>query len=99
MAGSEAGHGEFGSAAIAAVDINIAVGEITGPHTAAALAKPDIHGDFHDAAGDGLGRGLLVVLRGAHALFGHDMTAEADRQPVAIGGLAALAHRHHDAAP
>src|SRR3546814_17414008 len=27
------------------------------------------------------------------------MVAEADREPVAVGGFARLAHRHHDAAP
>src|SRR3546814_12736946 len=69
------------------------------PYGRAPFAKAEIGADADvltfEVRGDG---GFIVALDG-EAVLCDPMVAEADREPVAVGGFARLAHRHHAAAP
>src|SRR5688572_9755345 len=87
------------SASIIAVDRDILLGEVAGPYRRPAAAEPDIdaYADpllFHVRGylGFRIGRVALAAVRQA-------VVAEPDRQAVAVGRLAGLADRHHDAPP
>src|SRR3546814_14662298 len=68
------------------------------PYGRAPFAKAEIGADADvltfEVSGDG---GFIVALDG-EAVLCDPMVADADREPVAVGGFARLAHRHHDAA-
>src|SRR6185437_28828 len=87
------------SAPIIAVDADITVRQVAGVDRRASGAEADADADFellpfHVGAGR-----RLVIGSGALALLGHEVRAEGDRQPVAVGGLAGLADGHHHPAP
>src|SRR5438445_1811723 len=87
------------SAAVAAVDIDVAMRQIACPYRRPAAADAEIDGDVDLAALHVLGDRALAVARHRSALGGDLDAADRDRQPVAIGLLAGLADRHDDAAP
>src|SRR3954466_8426507 len=87
------------STAIVGIDLDVAVGEIAGPDPSLAGPDADIDLDPDVPALDMLGDRRLVVV-GHPLAFGRDQhAADLDRQLVALGLLAGLAHRHDDAAP
>src|SRR6516164_7549700 len=71
------------SAAIAGIDVDIAVGQIAGPHRRLAPGNPDIDGDHDLAAFHVLGHRSLVRSR-YRAAIGQDRQA-ADRNRQAVG--------------
>src|SRR5512146_2385454 len=87
------------SAPIAAIDIDIAVRQITSPDARLAVAEANIDCNFHLAAFDGPGRRSFVVLDRAFATFGDNLIAKGDLELVAIRCLASLTDRHDDAPP
>src|ERR1700688_2936387 len=91
-----AASGSTGSAAVAAVDVDVAMRQVAGPYRRAAAAAPDIDPDKDLAPFHVLAAGPLAIARYRPALGGDLDTADGDRQPVAIGLLAGLADRHHD---
>ena len=84
---------------IAAVDIDIAVGQIACIDSGTALAEPDIDADRKLFAFHITGCGLLGVIGRAFSVAGKDVLAEGNRELVAVGRLAGLAHCHDNASP
>src|SRR5580704_16821155 len=84
---------------IAAIDVDIAVGEVAGPHRRLARAEADVDGDVDLAALHMLGDRPLVVIGHRPAIGGDLNAADGDTKPVAIGLFAGPADRHDDAAP
>src|SRR5690606_40821197 len=85
--------------AIVPVDLEVAFGQVAGPHRGRGAPRADMDGDvdlvvLHIGAHD-----RLVVVRRRRAVDGGDVGTETDGQTVAIDGLLGLAHRHDDAAP
>src|SRR5512135_3146362 len=72
------------SASITAIDVDVAVRQITSPDAGIALAEPDVDRDFDLAALHRLGGGRFVVFRRTLASFGDDVTTERDSALVAI---------------
>ncbi len=69
-------------------------------HTVARpLAQPQVDADLDLAALEVRGDRRLVIAFHREPAPRHLRRPEADRQQVALGGLAGLAHRHDDAAP
>src|SRR6516165_5368428 len=87
------------SAAVAGIDVDVAVGQIAGPYRRLAAADTDIDGDRDLAAFHVLGnRGLVIT--GHRPAVGEDRpTADRDRQPAGVDLLPGSADRHDDAAP
>src|SRR6202008_890974 len=73
------------SAAVAGIDVDVAVGQIAGPHRRFAAADADIDGDFDLAALHVLGDWRLVIARYRAAARGDRDPADRDRQAVGIG--------------
>src|SRR5712691_11527201 len=91
--------GRAASASIATIDIDIAVGQIAGPHRRPAASDTDVDNDADIAAFHMLGDRTLVIPGHRAALLRDLDAADRDRQAVAVGLLAGLADRHDDAAP
>src|SRR3954470_16758115 len=87
------------SRTVAAVDVDVAVRQVAGPHGGPAAADAEVDVDHHVGALDVLGDGGLVIVRHDLAAVGDLHAADRDAQLVAIGALAGLADRHDDAAP
>src|SRR5262249_16182842 len=87
------------SAPVAAIDVDVAMGEVAGPDRGAALADTDIDGDLQVPPFHILGDGRLLIARPRPALSGDLGAAHRDLQAVAIRLLAAFPHGHDDAAP
>src|SRR3984893_3611002 len=88
-----------GSAAVAGIDIDVAVGQVTGPHGCAASADPDIDGDGDLAAFHVLGDRSLVK-PGYWATPRGDLDpADRSSQPSGIDPLPCPPHSHDDAGP
>src|SRR5688572_8818086 len=81
------------------IDLDITMGQVAGPDPRAALAYADVDGDADVLALDMGGDRGFVVIGPALALFGDGDAADLDAELVAVGLLAGLADRHHDAAP
>src|SRR5712671_679853 len=88
-----------GSAAVAGIDIDVAVGQIAGPHGYPASADPDIDGDGDLAALHIFGDRSLVIPGYSAAPRGDLDPADRNRQPVRIDPLPCPPYSHHDAAP
>src|SRR4051812_1725344 len=106
MAGASAGwsgrrrnRSVVSSTAIVGIDLDVAMGEIASPDPRPARADADIDLDPDIPALDMLRDRRLVVIRHALALGRDQHAADLDRQLVAFGLLAGLAHGHDDAAP
>ena len=87
------------SRAIIGVDVDVAVGQITGPDLGFACADAKIDADhqfllLHVGAGR-----ILGIARRAPAIFGHDDIAKPDRQAISVGCGAGFANGHDDPAP
>src|SRR5712692_8025670 len=91
--------GRAASAAVAAVDVDIAMCQIAGPYRRTALSDADVDGYADFAAFHVLADRPFVVARHRPALRGDLNAADRDRQAIAVGLLAGLADRHDDAAP
>src|SRR5213078_936829 len=87
------------SAAVAGIDVDIAVGQVAGPHRRLAAADAEIDADRDLAAFHVFGDRRLVIIRHRTALGGDPDPADRDRQTVAVGLFPGLANRHDDAAP
>src|SRR6516162_10115997 len=89
------------SAAIAGIDVDVAVGQIAGPHCrlAAADTDTDIDHDSYLAPLHVLGHGRLVIARDRTAPCGDRDAADRDRQALGVDLLAGSADRHDDPAP
>src|SRR5260221_8204831 len=87
------------SAPVAAIDVDVAVGQVAGPHDRPALADAEIDLDQDLAALHMGGDRGLVVAGDRRALVGHRHAADADREAIAVGLLASLADGHDDAPP
>src|SRR5665213_3407637 len=87
------------SAPVAAIDVDIAVGQVAAPHRPAAAPDAEIDGDLDVAPGH-VPRYRRLVGAGHGVALGRNLDApHRDRQPVAVGFFAGFAHRHDDAAP
>src|SRR5690606_974609 len=87
------------SRTVVAVDGDIFLRQVAGPHRRLATAEAEIDPDgdlvpLHVGGGGG-----LVIGGIARAFVGHADVAEEDGEPVALGRLARLADGHDDAAP
>src|ERR1700730_466716 len=91
--------GRAGSAAVAAVDVDVAMRQVAGPYGGMAGAEPEIDRDMDLAPVHVLADRPLAIARHRAALGGDLDDADRDRQAVALGLLAGLADRHDDAAP
>src|SRR6266568_4047834 len=91
--------GRAASAAVAAVDVDIAVRQVAGPYSRPASTDADVDSDADFAALHVLGDRAFVIPRHRAALLRDLDAADRDRQAVAVGLLAGLADRHDDAAP
>src|SRR5260370_36908888 len=89
----------FCSRPVIAVDRNILLGEVAGQHAVAALAEAERDFDLDRRVLHRRRDFGLVIGRIARATAGNADAVERDREPVAVGGLAGLADRHHHAAP
>src|SRR6266446_7270206 len=87
------------SAPIAAIDVDIAVGQIAGPHGRPPPPDAEIDLDVEIAPGHVAGDRRLVIAGHRPALLADPRAADRDHQAVAIGFLTGLADRHDDAAP
>src|SRR5687767_5412654 len=88
--------GRVGSAPVGAIDVDIAVGQVAGPHGCPPAPDPDIDRDLHLAPGD-VSRDRRLVIAGPHLpAFGHLHPADRNGEAVGIGLLARLADRHDD---
>src|SRR6202167_4819389 len=88
-----------GSAPVAAIDVDVAMRQVAGPHRGAAAAEADVDGDVDVAPGHvARDRRFVIARHGLAALVEGD-AADRDRERVAIGLLAGLADGHDDAAP
>src|ERR1051326_9118188 len=81
----------FASAAVTAVDIDVAMRQIASPHGGPAGTKTEIDRDMDFAALHVLADRPLAIARHRTTLGGNLDTAHRDRQPVALGLLAGLA--------
>src|SRR4029078_6474066 len=87
------------SAAIGAVDVDVAMGEIAGPYRGAARAHADIRFD-DDRAALHMGHDLFLAIVGCpHAVLGELHPTDPDLELVTDRLLAGFADRHDDAAP
>src|SRR5260370_41940578 len=89
----------FGSAPVAAIDVDIAVGQIAGPHGRPPPPDAEIDLDVEIAPGHVASDRRLVIAGHRPALLADPRAADRDHQAVAIGFLAGLADCHDDAAP
>src|SRR5215469_6080138 len=87
------------SAAVTAIDVDVAMRQIAGPDRGAAVADAEIDGDHNLASRHVLRHRRLVVSRNWTALGADGHAADADGELVALGLLASLADGHDDAAP
>src|SRR6516164_4395939 len=87
------------SAAVAGIDVDIAVGQIAGPHRRLAAADADIDGDL-DFATAHMGSDRRLVIAWYRTTISEDrQIADRDSQAIGIDLFAGLPHRHDDAAP
>ena len=70
--------------------------QIAGPNARLALANSQIDRNLDLATSHRLCRGSLVVPRRAFAFFRHELIAERNLQPVAIGRVALIATGAND---
>src|SRR3989442_450322 len=87
------------SAAIAAIDIDVAMRQVAGPYRRPAAAEPDIDPDMDLASFHVLSNRPLAIARHRSALCSDLDAADRDRQAVALDLLAGLADRHDEAPP
>src|SRR5262249_13639051 len=87
------------SRTIAAVDVDVAVRQIAGPHGGAPAADAEIDVDHDVGALDVLDDRRLVVVGHDLAVVGDADAADGGPALVAVVALAGLADRHDDAAP
>src|SRR6516162_10530922 len=88
-----------GSAAVAGIDVDVAVGQIAGPHCRFAAGETDIDGDLDVAALHVLGDRRFVIARYWTAVGEDREATDRDRQSIGIDFLPGSPHRHDDAAP
>src|SRR5215472_3669896 len=86
------GEGWGRSAAVAGIDVDVAMGQIAGPHRRLAAADADIDGDRDLAAFHMLGDRRLVIAWYRPAIGEDRQTADRDRQAVGIDLLSGFAH-------
>src|SRR5438270_12559728 len=87
------------SAPVAAIDVDIAVGQIASPHGRPPPPDTEIDLDVEIAPGHVASDRRLVIAGHRPALLADPRAADRDHQVVAIGFLTGLADRHDDAAP
>src|SRR5258708_37239197 len=80
--------GRAASAAVAAVDVDIAVRQVAGPYSRPAAADADVDGDADFAALHVLGDRALLIARHRTALLRDLGATDRDRQAVPVGLLA-----------
>src|SRR5260370_40733642 len=78
----------FGSAPVAAIDVDVAVGQIAGPHGCPPPPDAEIDLDVEGAPGHVPGDRRLVVARHRTAPLATSGAADRDHHAVAIGPLA-----------
>src|ERR1041384_3446108 len=88
-----------GSAAVGAVDVDIAVRQVAGPDRGATGTNAEIDRDPDPAPRHVFGDRAFVVTRHRRAFDGDLGPTDRDRQPAAAGLLAGLADRHDNAPP
>src|SRR5271154_1487248 len=87
------------SAAVAAIDVDVTVRQVATPHRPTALADTEIDRDA-DVAPRHVPRHRRFVIARHRAALGRDLdAADGNRETVAVGLLARLAHRHDDTSP
>src|SRR5487761_1463462 len=87
------------SAAVAAIDVDVAVSQVAGPDRPMAAANAEINGEANVAAGHVARHRSFIISRNWAAVCGDGNAADGDRQPVAVRPLAGLADGHDDATP
>src|SRR5271154_2845735 len=87
------------SAAVAAIDVDVTVRQVATPHRPTALADTEIDRDA-DVAPRHVPRHRRFIIARHRAALGCDLdAADGNRETVAVGLLARLAHRHDDTSP
>src|SRR3989344_2479944 len=85
----------IGSAPVVGVDADVAVRQVAGPYGRAAVSEAEVGADAHLQTFEMCRDGRFVIAVDGQALFRNPMVAEADREPVAVGGVARPAPRPH----
>src|SRR5205085_1359798 len=91
--------GRAASAAVAAVDVDVAMRQVAGPNRRPARANAELDRDADLATRHMVADRAFAITRHRAALGGDLDAADRDRQSVALGLLPGLADRHDDAAP
>src|SRR5437870_2408240 len=86
-------------ASVAAVDPDVAFGEIARVNARSALAETEVDRDRYFAGRHRPGGNGFVVTCGARTLFCDQMPSKHNLYLVAIRRLACLSNGHHDTAP
>src|SRR5215469_10387764 len=93
------GSGWEQSAPVAAIDVNVAVSEITGPHRRLACTHADIDSNVDLAALHVVGDGPFAIAGDGTAPGGNLDTADGDPQAGPVGFFPGPPDRHYDAPP
>src|SRR5262249_61109841 len=87
------------SAAVACIDVDIAMGQVAGPHRRLAAAEADIDADRDLAALHVFGDGRLLVIGYRAARCRDRDSADGDRQSALVHLFAGPAYRHDNTTP